>query len=310
MKFFHRSMRGLGRGLAGALLCACTFALGNAPAHADGASVWSIEGKRNTVYLAGSVHALPPEHSGLSPQLEHAYQSADAIVMEVDLDDLNPLEAVQFVAEKGTLPASQSLEQVVGEDRYSRIIQLAESIDVPELALARLEPWAAAMVLTQFALMKSGFDPELGIDMQLTARARADGKPIDGLETVVDQLGIFDSRSLNEQTKFLVDAANDVPRMHDDLDRLIAAWRSGDLAALEREFDKERAQAPALYDQLLGQRNRKWLPKIEALLDGDRDYLVLVGTLHFVGRDGLLDLLARDGHEAVIVRDTAVTQRR
>jgi uncharacterized protein YbaP (TraB family) len=291
-------MRGLGRGLAGVLL----FVFAGTTAQADGASVWSVKGKRNTVYLAGSVHALPPSHAGLSPQLELAYKASEAIVMEVDLDDLDPLEAVQFVAENGTLPASQSLQDVVGETQYSRIIARAESIDVPELVLARLEPWAAAMVLTQFALMKSGFDPELGIDMQITARAREDGKPIDGLETVIDQLGIFDSRSLPEQTKFLVDAADDVPQMHDDLARLIAAWQTGDTRALEREFDKERAQAPALYGQLLGERNRKWLPKIEALLDGDKNYLVLVGTLHFVGRDGLLELLARNGHEAVVLR--------
>jgi len=298
MNFFHGLVRGLGRGLAGALL----LVLVAGTAHADGGSVWSLKGKRNTVYLAGSVHALPEGHAELSPQLEHAYEAADAIVMEVDLDDLNPLEAVQFVAEQGTLPPAQSLEDVVGATKYSKIMELANSIDVPELALARLEPWAAAMVLTQFALMKSGFDPELGIDMQVTARARADGKPIDGLETVGDQLGIFDSRSLSEQTKFLVDAADDVPQMHDDLARLISAWRAGDLAALEREFNKERAQAPALYDQLLGQRNRKWLPRIEALLDSDQDYLVLVGALHYVGRDGLLELLARDGHKAEVLR--------
>jgi len=298
MKSFHRLLRGLGRGLAGALL----LAFAASTAHADGASVWSVKGKRNTVYLAGSVHALPAEHAALSPQLERAYQAADAIVMEVDLDDLNPLEAMQFVAEKGTLPPTQSLEDVVGAAKYSKIIELAESIDVPELALERLEPWAAAMVLTQFALMKSGFDPELGIDMQVTAKAREDGKPIDGLESVDDQLSIFDSRSFSEQTKFLVDAADDVPKMHDDLARLISAWRTGDLSALEREFNKERAQAPALYDQLLGQRNRKWLPKIEALLEDDKDYLVLVGTLHYVGRDGLLELLARDGHKAAVLQ--------
>ena len=298
MKSFQRLMRGLGRGLGGALLFVCAGSL----AHADGASVWSVKGKRNTVYLAGSVHALPEDHGGLSRQLETAYQAADAIIMEVDLDDLNPLEAVQFIAERGMLPESQSLEDVVGAAKYSKIINLAESIDVPEMALERLEPWAAAMVLTQYALTKSGFDPELGVDMQITARAREDGKPVDGLESVDDQLGIFDSRSLSEQTKFLVDAADDVPKMHEDLARLVSAWRTGDLAALEREFNKERAQAPALYDQLLGQRNRKWLPKIEALLDGDKDYLVLVGTLHYVGRDGLLELLARDGHKAVVLQ--------
>ena len=122
---------------------------------------------------------------------------------------------------------------------------------------------------------------------------------IDGLESVVDQLGVFDSRPLREQSRFLADAVDDVPKMHDDLQRLIDAWRAGDLRALEREFRKERAQAPKLYDDLLGARNRKWLPQIEALLREDRNYLVVVGTLHFVGRDGLLELLKRAGHTPV-----------
>ena len=286
--------RGLARGLAGLLLFAS--ALGSAPARA-GSSVWSIPGAHNTVYLAGSVHALPREHAELSPQLERAYSAAKVIVMEVDLDDLNPLEAVQYVTSNGTLPADQDLAGVMGADRYASVAKLAASLDLPELVIARLEPWAAAMVLTQFALVKSGFDPQLGVDMQITERARTDGKRIDGLETVIDQLSIFDSRSLEDQTKFLVDSTNDVPKMQEDLGRLVAAWRSGDMRGLEKEFIKERAQAPALYDELLGKRNRKWLPQIEALLDDEQDYLVVVGTLHFVGRDGLLELLARAGHK-------------
>jgi len=286
--------RGLARGLAGLLLFASATGLAQAK---DGSSVWSMKGARNTVYLAGSVHALPREHAELSPQLEQAYAASKVIVMEVDLDDLNPLEAVQFVTANGTLPADQDLQGVIGAARYATVAKLAASLDLPELVIARLEPWAAAMVLTQFALVKSGFDPSLGIDMQLTERAKTDGKRIDGLETVIDQLSIFDSRSLEDQSKFLVDSANDVPKMQEDLGRLVTAWRSGDMRGLEKEFVKERAQAPALYDELLGKRNRKWLPQIEALLDGDQDYLVVVGTLHFVGRDGLLELLTRAGHK-------------
>ena len=286
--------RGLARGLAGLLLFASATGLAQAK---DGSSVWSMKGTRNTVYLAGSVHALPREHAELSPQLEQAYAASKVIVMEVDLDDLNPLEAVQFVTANGTLPADQDLQGVIGAARYATVAKLAASLDLPELVIARLEPWAAAMVLTQFALVKSGFDPSLGIDMQLTERAKTDGKRIDGLETVIDQLSIFDSRSLEDQSKFLVDSANDVPKMQEDLGRLVTAWRSGDMRGLEKEFVKERAQAPALYDELLGKRNRKWLPQIEALLNGDQDYLVVVGTLHFVGRDGLLELLTRAGHK-------------
>jgi uncharacterized protein len=297
MTLFNSTRRGPARGLAGALLLAALAPL----VRADGAAVWSMKGAHNTVYLAGSVHALPKEHAQISPQLELAYGAADTIVMEVDLDDLNPLEAVEFVTSNGTLPAPQTLADVIGADKYADVVKLAGSVDLPEVAIARLEPWAAAMVLTQFALMKSGYDPNLGIDMQLTERARSDGKPVDGLETVVEQLEIFDSRSMAEQSKFLVDAAHDVPKMHGDLARLIDAWRNGDMRGLEREFNKERAQAPALYDALLGDRNRKWLPKIEALLESDRNYLVVVGTLHFVGRDGLLELLKRAGHKPVAV---------
>ena len=303
MTFIRVMRRGLSRGLAATLLLASCGVLARAD---GGAAVWSIQGERNTVYLAGSVHALPKDHSQLSPQLELAYDASDAIVMEVDLDDLDPLAAVQFLATRGTLPEDETLEDVIGAARYAKVAELAASVGLPEMAIARLEPWAAAMVLTQFALLKTGFDPQLGIDMQLVERARSDGKPVDGLETIGDQLGIFDSRSLPEQTKFLVDAADDVPKMQEDLERLVDAWRNGDLQGMEDEFRKERARSPALYDELLGARNRRWLPQIEALLDDDQNYLVVVGTLHFVGRDGLLELLKRAGHKPVILSSRAL----
>lgn len=296
MTFPQFLRRGLARGLAGALLLA-TLAI---PAHARGASsVWVMKGAKNTVYLAGSVHALPREQSELPPQLERAYNASRSVVMEVDLDDMDPLEAVQFVTSRGTLPEGETLGDVIGAAGYAKVSKLAATLEVPDAVISKLEPWAAAMVLTQFALMKTGYDPQLGIDMQLAGRARTDGKPVDGLETVIDQLGIFDGRSVDEQKKFLLESAEDAPKLSDDLHRLIIAWRAGNLKALEKELTKERATAPGLYDELLGARNRKWLPKIEALLDRDQDVLVVVGALHFVGHDGLLELLTKAGHKPV-----------
>ncbi len=298
MIFPEAMSRGLARGLAGVLL----LAFGMQAAHARGeTSVWSMKGARNTVYLAGSVHALPKGHAEFPEQLERAYKAADVIVLEVDLDDMNPLDAVKFITTNGTLPADKSLKDVVGPEPYQRISELAASLEVPEIVIAKLEPWAAALILTQFALNKTGFDANLGIDMQITERARVDGKPIEGLETVIDQLSVFDNRTFEEQTRFLLDSADDAPQLNQDLQKLITAWRGGDLRALEKEFLKERAKSPELYDALLGVRNRQWLPKIEALLNEDRDYLVVVGALHFVGRDGLLALLRSEGHKAVAV---------
>ena len=288
--------RGCKTGLGGLLLLAFGVGAGQA---SDTASVWSVKGKQNTVYFAGSVHALPEEHAHFPEQLERAYQAAKVVVLEVDLDNLNPVEAVQFITANGTLPADRALKDVVGEKDYERVAKLASTLGVPELAIARLEPWAAALILTQFALNKTGFDPQLGIDMQITERAKADGKPIDGLETVIDQLSVFDNRSFEEQTRFLLDSTDDAVNLNDDLAKLVAAWRTGDMGALEKEFEEERAKSPELYDALLGKRNRNWMPKIEELLDAEQDYLVVVGALHFVGKDGLLALLGNQGFKAV-----------
>ena len=287
--------RGLTRGLAGLLLLA--FA---SLSHARGeTSVWTVKGKANTVYFAGSVHALPKEHAHFPEQLERAYEAAKVVMLEVDLDDMDPLEAVQFITVNGTLPPEKSLQDVVGEKDYARVSELAGNLGVPEMAITRLEPWAAALVLTQFALVKTGFDSNLGIDMQITERAKKDGKPIEGLETVIDQLSVFDARSFPEQKRFLLDSTDDAEHLGEDLSKLIDAWRTGDLRALEKEFAKERAKSPALYDALLVTRNHQWMPKIEALLNGDQDYLVVVGTLHYVGKDGLLSLLEKRGFKAL-----------
>ena len=263
---FPKAMsRGLARGLAGVLL----LAFGAQPALARGeTSVWSVKGARNTVYLAGSVHALPKDDSAFPEQLERAYKAANVIVLEVDLDDMNPLDAIKFITTQRHTARQPALEDVVGAEPYARVTKLAASLEVPETVIAKLEPWSAALILTQYALTKTGFDPQLGIDMQITERARTDGKPIEGLETVIDQLSVFDARSFEEQTRFLLDSAEDVPKLNEDLQELIAAWRTGDLRALEKAFLEERAKSPELYDALLGVRNRKWLPQDRGVAEG------------------------------------------
>ncbi len=70
---------------------------------------------------------------------------------------------------------------------------------------------------------------------------------------------------------------------------------AGDTAWFAAEMASEFGKDPALYQSVLAARNRKWVPQIEALLNGDGNYLVIVGTGHLVGRDSVIDLLKRDG---------------
>jgi len=63
----------------------------------------------------------------------------------------------------------------------------------------------------------------------------------------------------------------------------------------ETQLKSELGRDPALYQSLLVARNRKWIARIEALLNDDKNYLVIVGTGHLVGRDSVIDLLKKDG---------------
>ena len=76
---------------------------------------------------------------------------------------------------------------------------------------------------------------------------------------------------------------------------MVQAWQHGDTAWFEGQLASELGNDPALYQSVLAARNRKWIPKIEALLDDDKNYLVIVGTGHLIGRNSVIDLLKKDG---------------
>jgi uncharacterized protein YbaP (TraB family) len=274
-------------------LCPGAFAAGQ-----QHHSLWSLQGKTNTVYLMGSVHFLS-ETEKLPAALDEAYRKSQVLLMEIDMDDLDPAETQQITLQLGMLPTGQTLEQQVGTATYSRIVTRAQDVGIDPALLNRFQPWFAAMTLVQLQLMKLGLAPTSGIEQRFTARAIADKKPIHGLETLREQLGMLAGLPDRQQREFLLYSIDDADRMSEEIDQLLSAWRGGDSKALAALLAEGFEQYPDLYRPLTTDRNRRWLSRVEALLDDKEDYLVIVGTLHLVGKDSLIDLLERAGHEVV-----------
>jgi uncharacterized protein YbaP (TraB family) len=277
-------------------LCALWFCAGASAAERH--SLWSLKGKTNTVYLLGSVHFLSASEQ-LPAALQEAYEDAEVLLMEIDMDDLDPLEAQQVTLELGMLPAGESLEQLLGAPTYSRLVARARDLGLEPALLNRFKPWLAAMTLVQLQLGKMGLDPSSGVEQRFTARAVVDKKPIHGLETLREQLGLLAGLPERQQREFLLYSIDDVERMSEELDELLSAWRRGDSKAMAQLLAEGFEQYPDLYRPLTVERNRRWLGQVEALLDDREDYLVVVGALHLVGKDSLIDLLQRQGHEVV-----------
>jgi uncharacterized protein YbaP (TraB family) len=224
-----------------------------------------------------------------------AYASSKSLLMEINLADMD-LEQLQAEMLAGAmLPEGKSLPGVLGPKRYSRAEALARDVGVELAAFDQFAPWFAAEAISQVQLLQLGFQPTSGVEMYFLERARSDGKSIAGLETVHDQIALFEGLSPDAQAEYLVaslEQAHELPKQVDDM---VHAWQRGDTAWFNDQLRSELGRDPALYQSVLAARNRKWIPKIEALLNDDKNYLVIVGTGHLVGRNSVIEMLKKDG---------------
>ena len=244
------------------------------------------------------MHLLRASDSKLPAAFDKAYADSAALVMEIDMDDLNPMEAQGVMLEKGMYTGDESLSEVIGKARFAKLEKQAGDMGIPSEALERFQPWMAAMTLAELQLAKMGFDPNSGVEKQITAHAQADRKEITGFETLNEQLGLLANLSQPDQIKFLDLTLEEMAEMKGETDSLLAAWRTGNASKLASILSEEYGAAPSLYATLVSDRNHRWIPQIEKLLKSDRNYMVVVGTLHIVGKNGLLDLLKSDGISA------------
>lgn len=257
--------------------------------------VWAIRGAHNTVYLGGSVHLLKAGDAALPAAFDRAYSGSHALVMEMDLSKLDPMETAGWMLEHGSLPEGSSLRKVIGEDRYRRVSAEAGRLGLPLEALDNLAPWVLGLQLLELQYMKLGFDPQQGVEQQLERRAQTDGKQTTGLETLLEQLGLFEALSTEDQARFLDMVVSEMHGVEGETQSVVSAWRTGDANRLAALLGEEYKSFPALYRTLVTDRNRRWLPQIEKLLQGNENYFVVVGALHLVGEGGLLDLMRKDG---------------
>ena len=279
--------------IAGLVLSLC-----GAASARDRHVLWTVAGKHNTVYLLGSIHVLRASDGGLPAVADAAYADAEHLVMEIDMDDaLAQPEALAGTMQRtALLPPGQTLRSVLGED-YPKVQKHAADAGLDLAMVDGYAPWFVAITMMAIELAKRGFSPELGIEQTLTARATADHKPIVGLETPEQQFAVLGSLPLAQQKHFLLMTLEEVDQVDAELNDLLAAWKSGDTQKLASLLSKEFDEFPELYRPLTEDRNRAWLPRIEDMLDDDDDYLVVVGALHLVGHNSVVELLQQAGYK-------------
>jgi uncharacterized protein len=257
---------------------------------------WKVTGKGGAIYLVGSVHVLTPDFYPLDPALETAYKDADLLVEEVDLAELLDPSSQMTVLSRGMLTGEQTLDKLLSPATLALVKKATADLGDAAGPLMRFKPWMLAIALEGFELQKVGFDPELGLDKHFYDQAKEQGKAVQGLETADYQISRFDTMTMEQQDRMLAQTLRELDTEIASVGKLTAAWKTGDAPAVERIVLADLKSDPQMYQRLLVERNKNWMPKIEALFARRGRALVVVGAAHLVGPDGVLATLRAKGY--------------
>ncbi len=259
-------------------------------------TMWQVDGASNRIYLLGSIHLLRKKDHPIPSAIYDAYADAEVLIMELDMDDLDPVAEQALATELGLIQDGRALRDLMGAGLYAEAEILADALQIPLTLLDKSEPWYAAITVEIMMLMRAGFSPMHGIEFHLSEYAKRDNKEIRGLETTRQQLEILDSLSPGSQRDMLIQALTESMDLANVMDDLVDAWRYGDVEFLENNLLADMQDYDELHQAIVLDRNINWVGQIQELLDDQDDYLIVVGALHLVGEEGVPRLLSQRGH--------------
>lgn len=256
--------------------------------------LWEMKSSTNTVYLFGSIHLAKANFYPLPKVVEAAYRQAQVLAVEADITDA--------VASKNTLPllsyaAPDNLQQHLTPATWQNLQSVAGQ---SAGQFQQLKPAVVAVGLTIGAFTRQGYDPAYGIDLHFIERAKSDHKQLIELESLAFQAGVLGGLSDAEGDALLkqtLEAFSQGEALR-EAEAMIAAWKSGDAAALGKIFQEaahKDAGSQKLMKLLLDDRNVGMTQKIKQLLADGSKAFVVVGAGHLVGTNSIIDVLQKQG---------------
>lgn len=262
----------------------------------DKGLLWKISPPRGeSSYLFGTMHSPDPRVTRLAPAVQSAFDQAASFTMELLIN----ASGVTSMAEAMFFPQGQNLRAVLGSKLYAQTHQAITDYGLPTRDLERKKPWVIVMLL-------STPRAELGLplDLRLQLQAAVQGKPTYGLETMSEQIAVFNDMPIADQVELLRDALAVHAEVTRQFEALIQAYVERDLTRLMAIVDEPtRQRTPAftrMMDRLLAQRNNTMLKRMRARLD-EGNAFIAVGAAHLSGEKGLLRLLEKLGYRVSVV---------
>lgn len=268
---------------------------GPAGEHAKGL-LWRIEGAGpQPSYLFGTIHSSDPRVLRLAPPVLAAFDGAASFTMELIAD----AASFAHMAEAMFFADGRTLREVLGPELYEQARRAMDGRGLPTEGMERKKPWAVIL-----ALSAPHQEAGLFLDLRLQLRAALQQKPTYALETMQEQLAVFNDMPLADQVALLEETLRWQRRTEAQHRELLEAYLAADLArlmeiALHRTPQSDRAYA-AMLERLLTQRNHRMAERMQPRLK-EGNAFIAVGAGHLPGVHGLLHLLEQSGYRVTRV---------
>jgi len=285
-------------------------AASQAPATSGKCMMWKTATKTATVFLLGSLHATTPEMYPLPKEVVDAFAKSDALVVEVNMNELDQQKLFAFIGEKGVYKDGKTLPECVSKETWEGTKAALAELGVLTNGLEKLKPWYVGMILMMAQMEKLGFDSKLGIDAHFLDLAAKRKMRVDELETADFQMNLFADADAKKQEQGLAMTLTEIKGMKSELTTLADAWVAGDAGAIDAVLSKKLADHPESRDfvnEIIYDRNAPMTAKIENYLRGTGTVFAIVGVAHIVGDKGIVKLL-RD-HQHVVEQCSAAIRK-
>ncbi len=250
-------------------------------------SVWQAEKEGVTYTLLGSIHAGKKSFYPLPDAATHAFNNSNGLIVEADITSS---------AQPNLSEATFTAEQVLSSSQIDQLRTILDRYSLSPERYLQLPPWLLAITLQLLQMPEVGLQAELGIDLFYLQQAHQNRTPVYELEGVDFQITLFQNVD-QEGAELLIDTLSGWGESKQELICLIDAWQQGDDEALDQLLQQHEYSQP-LADQLIYERNNQWVHALTTnqfeLADGQ--YFIVVGALHLVGKQGLLQQLQQQGY--------------
>lgn len=279
------------------LLLLVSLAQAGAAERYDHGLLWRIEKAGSAPsHLFGTVHVDDPRVTRLPEPVARRFDAAAGFTMEVVFD---PAMVVQL-ATRMVYVDGRDLVKVAGADLYGKVVTAGSGLGLPPEALRQFKPWAVSVLL----IMPQPQHGEV-LDVVLMQRAREQKKPIHELETVDEQIALFENLPERDQLLMLRHTVENLDAVRRSVLGLVEAWLKRDLAAIARISGRVESTDPEVLRfnerfkvKLLDERNVRMVSRMRPQLTAGGAFIA-VGALHLHGERGVLSLLARDGYTII-----------